>query len=524
MFDKEIPKELLEKLIDPVFFTETFGRVKGKDFKFDQREHLFDIYRDPHPRIILLAGRQVEKSETLSRKLIHQAFTNPYKVSVYSSPRQDQTYRFSNDRFRLSLKNSKYNGLLMNSVDKDTTTHMTFKNSHSIYFGSAWGGADNLRGISGDFLYIDEFQDIDEVSYATMMEMLSHSEFVTEQMINGKMSKLRGRLLVAGTPKQTGSLYEKLWKLSDMKEWNPKTKKWESQKDPSQCLFSGYLLPQTKMPWISEEEIDYKRLTYDEQRFENEVLGKFYSGLLKPLTMDMIEKCLDPSFQMWHKGKTDRACFMGLDYGGGRTAYTVATIVSENPETEQLEIVLCHRFEEKHLPTLVEKITNMITEYNVQGVVADTGFGAFQNQVLQDEFGNMVQGCFYVAGSREPDVVKENEDSTMLTVDRSYQIQQVIEMIKRERIRFPYANPDQIKWAFDHYTCIEAEPIQPTTGRSGYIRYIHPDGTNDDALHSLVYARLAWEMGSRVVDYSFGERSEFTMEKMLELEAGLFDI
>lgn len=519
---KEIPQEVIEKLKDPIFFTETFGRVKGMDFSFQNREHLFQIYRDPHPRVILLAGRQVEKSETISRKLIHQAFTNPFKTSVYASPRQDQTYRFSNDRFRSNLKNSKYGGILMNSVDKDTTTHVTFKNNHSIYFGSTWQGADNLRGISADFLYMDEFQDIDEVAFATLAEVLSHSEVISSVKINGKDTSLRGKILIAGTPKQTGSLYEKLWKLSDMKEWNPKTKTWEPQQDPEKCLFSGYSLPQTKMPWITEEEIEYKRKTYDEQRFTNEVLGQFYSGLLKPITMELIDQCCDHTFYMWEKGKPDRECYLGLDYGGGNSAFTVATIVSPDYENDKLDVVWIHKFEEKHLPSLVERISNIILDFNIQGVCADSGFGAYQNQVLQDRFGNMVQSVFYVAGAREPEEIKENDDGTLLTVDRSYQIQQIIELIRRKDIRFPFGHPELIQWAFDHYCCIEAEPVQPSSGRSGYIRYIHPSGTNDDALHSLVYARLAAEMGSRKVEYEYGETRESLLEGMLEWESNLF--
>jgi hypothetical protein len=263
------------------------------------------------------------------------------------------------------------------------------------------------------------------------------------------------------------------------------------------------------MPWITEEELEYKKKTYDEMKYVNEVEGQFYSGLMKPLTQDMIDKCLDPNFKMWTKGRSDRPCYMGLDWGGGNSAFTVVKIVSLNPITDQLELVYAEKFQERHIPTLVERLTNMITEFNVHGVVADSGFGAMQIQTLQDSFGNLVQGCFYVVGTREPEEIKENDDSTLLTVDRSYQLFETIDMIKEQQIRIPYADHDAISWTFPHYTCIESEPVQPTSGRSGYIRIIHPSGTNDDGLHALNYARLAYQMGSRSVEAELGDERVF---------------
>ncbi|MGG1219360.1 terminase family protein [Priestia endophytica] len=501
--------EMVEKLRDPVFFTETLGVVKGYDFSFEGREHLHDIYRDEHPRTIILASRQVEKSETVARKLIHNAFTQHNTTSLYVSPRHDQTIRFSNDRFYQSLKTSKGNGILAQSLVKQTASHYNFANNHTIYFGSAWNDGDSLRGVTADNICFDEFQDIEEGAYMTLSETLSHSDKVTEVKINGKINKLRGNIFITGTPKQTGSVYEKFWNLSDMREWNPKKKIWVPQQDPEKALFRGYHIVQEKMPWITKEELEYKKKTYDEMKYINEVKGEFYSGLAKPLTQDMIDGVLDPNFQMWHKGRTDRPSYMGIDWGGGNSAFTVVKIVAHNPITDQLDLIFAHRFQERHIPTLVEKINNMITNFNVQGVVADSGFGAMQIQTLQDTYGNLIQGCFYVVGTREPEEIKENDDSTLLTVDRSYQLFETIDMIKEKRIRMPYAHPEDIDWTFPHYTCIESEPVQPTSGRSGYIRIIHPSGTNDDGLHALNYARIAYEMGSRSVEAELGEERTF---------------
>jgi len=525
----KLSPEVIEKLKDPVFFTETFGTVKGHDFKFydpndptQDRRHLYEIYRDDHPRIILVAGRQVEKSETITRKIIHNAFTQPYRTSTYVAPRYEQATRFSSDRFLNALKQSK-GGILMQSIDKQTVTHYKFKNHHQLYIGSAWNDGDSLRGISGDFILFDEMQDIEEGSYSTLVETLSHSEVVTTVKINGKDTRLRGKVLMAGTPKQTGTLYERFWELSDKRVWDRKQQKWIPTQDPEKCLFRGYLLSQTMMPWITEEEIEYKRRTYDEMKFANEVLGEFYSGLLKPLTIEMIKPCLDPSKAFWSKAPAGRECFLGIDWGGGTSAYTVVTILSQNPITDKIELVYVDRFQEMHIPTQVEMIHKLIERFNVKGVVADSGFGAMQIQMLQDYWGNMVKSAFYVVGSREPELIRENDDGTQLVIDRNYQLFETIDLFKERKIEIPYAYPallDDV--VFKHYTCVEAKPVTPTSGKTGYISLIKPSGANDDALHSLNYARIALEYGTRQLDYELGDRREFDLDYLLDIESRLF--
>ncbi|WLR49580.1 terminase family protein (plasmid) [Halobacillus litoralis] len=518
----EFNKEQVEVLKDPVNFTETFGTVKGKDFKFydpddpkEDRRHLEDIYRDPHPRKIILSSRQVEKTETVVRNMLHKAFTVPHVTQVYASPRLDQTYRFSNDRLRAGLKQSKGNGVLMNSLDKDSTKHMTFHNHHQMYFGSTYGEADSLRGITADYLYFDEFQDMEEEGIATLLETLSHSEITTDVEINGEITTLRGKVLITGTPKNTGSLYEQYWELSDQRYWDTEKKEWIPQKDPSKCLFRGYHMSQEMMPWITDQEIEYKRQTYSEQKFINEVKGEFYSGLAKPLQWSDIEPNLKYATSLYRKLPITREAYMGIDWGGGQSAFTVVTILAPNPETDKLEMVYVEKFEEKHIPDQIRKINQLMEDFNVTGVVADLGFGQAQIQMLQEKWGNMVQSCYYTAGSKNPEDINESEDGMKLTVDRSNQLFKVFDLFKGEEIEIPYSNPDALKEIFQHYTCVEAEPVAPSSGRTGYTKVIKPNSKNDDALHSLNYAHIAYQIGSQKVDYTEGETREFTPENDL---------
>ena len=82
---------------DPVQWTLRTRILKGKPFSFDQREHLLPIYRDTHPRIIVVKARQLEMTEWLVNWLIYKLTTYPFTTAVYTAPRMDQVSRFSQD-------------------------------------------------------------------------------------------------------------------------------------------------------------------------------------------------------------------------------------------------------------------------------------------------------------------------------------------------------------------------------------------------------------------------------------------
>lgn len=56
----------------------------------------------------------------------------------------------------------------------------------------------------------------------------------------------------------------------------------------------------------------------------------------------------------------------------------------------------------------------------------------------------------------------------------------------------------------EQFTCIESETAEPL-GKS-YVKYTHPEETNDDVLHAAGYAYLAWLVsnGSEWVWARFG--------------------
>lgn len=84
-------------ITDPVIFTEAFLTVSDGDdgivpFRFDKpekgeyRNYLFDMYRDKDPRIVVVTGRQVEKSTMCRNKILADMCTNEGLTALYSAP------------------------------------------------------------------------------------------------------------------------------------------------------------------------------------------------------------------------------------------------------------------------------------------------------------------------------------------------------------------------------------------------------------------------------------------------------
>jgi hypothetical protein len=95
------PQEAIEDnpdvMTDSVFFCEAFLTVPDGDagivpFRFDKpekgeyRNYLFPMYRDESPRIVVVTGRQVEKSTMCRNKILADMCTNEGLTALYSAP------------------------------------------------------------------------------------------------------------------------------------------------------------------------------------------------------------------------------------------------------------------------------------------------------------------------------------------------------------------------------------------------------------------------------------------------------
>lgn len=537
------PQEALEDnpnvATDPVFFCEAFLSIPdGEDgivpFRFDKpekgeyRNYLFDMYRDEHPRIVILTGRQVEKTSMCRNKILADMHLNEGLSALFASPRAEQVSRFSAERIDNAIRDSQ-GGILKDSLlkkGKATSTFKQFDSKCNLFLYSAWADADSIRGISCQRAYLDEQQDITASAREVIEECLAHAH-------NG------GQMSHFGTPKNSGSEFHRLWQLSDMKEWfiecqNPKCKhtqkmtmnnifkpdenkpayfgctKCKKELDRSKgrwiaenkegAKMSGYHITQLMCSWINADSILYKKATYSHQKFSNEVLGEFFNVFGKTLDMQNIMDCTDGNMSLpvkGHKGPN----YMGVDWGSGNNSFSVITILGEEEvdgEDGKKEKKLAYRFVKKYnvsgYGAVLSDIHKLQKAFNVENKVIDIGDARRQFEELLVEYPNSVAACQYVLALKNP--YKWDKKTRIHTIDRSYQIEKVIDMFHKKKIIIPYDKltiqvTDQLGWLFEHLTSLEAEWVEPTSGNTGYTRYLHSNP--DDGFQSLAYALLAYE-------------------------------
>lgn len=508
-------------LKDPIKFTEKTGTVKGKPFRFAHRGHLYDVYRDPHPRIVIVAGRQVEKSETVNRKLIYHGWTRPHTTITYTAPRNEQVTRFVNDRFRKAIADS-VNGILENSIDKkrDAKTAIGISNKTIFYFGSAWAEGDALRGISGDMVFFDEVQDITQTAIESIEKSVSHSE------IKDPVTELNGKCFYTGTPKQKGSYYDRvLWGQSDQKKWcvtceycghkqfmtmknvmvqnegtdkerryfgclecekelNRENGEWIPTK-PHNKMYSGYLFNQLNMPWISANQIWRDFQTMDSMTFHNEVLGEFFSGNEQPISYEDVLKNTDRTLGL--KKNSLVPTVMGIDYGSGGKSKTIITIGHRAYHKGKKKLVIDYLENctiDNH-EELVAHIMRLKEKFMVEKIVGDIGYGSYEAQKLYEAYGREAIACRYVSYQNDPKK-REYKGNYTLQVDRTYSMDKLVDMFHREEIVIPYKNPEEVEFFFDHYTALELTFTESTTSTG---RKLYDHSTPDDAFHSLNYVR-----------------------------------
>lgn len=538
-------KAMRNALKDPVQFTEKTGTVKGNPFKFAHRGHLHQVYRDPHPRLVIVAGRQVEKSETVLRKLIFHGWTRSHTTITYTAPRAEQTTRFVNDRFRKAISDST-KGVLEQDVDKkrDAKTAIGVTNKTIFYFGSAWADGDALRGIAGDMVFFDEVQDITQTAIESIEKSVSHSD------IQDPKTELNGRCFYTGTPKQKGTYYDRvLWSQSDRKKWSVKcvhcgeeqfmtmqnimlsgegTEKerhyfgctscsQELDRENGEWLatapqnkhYSGYLFSQLNMTWISANQIQRDFQTMDAMTFANEVLGEFYSGNEQPLSYEDVLKCTDKNLKL--KTSSDIETVLGVDYGSGGKSKTIIHIGHKGVHKGKKKLILdyvenCKITDHEEL---VAHINRLVDRFNVNKIMGDIGYGSYEAQKLYETHGKSAVAVRYVSYVNDPKK-REYKGNYTLQVDRTYSMDRTIDMFHKEEVVIPYAEPDKVEFFFDHYTALELNFTESTTGTG---RKLYDHSTPDDSFHALNYVREGtFELENRF-EWAGAERESWEEEK-----------
>jgi hypothetical protein len=477
-------------LSDPVTFIEKYVRNPKdptKPFSFEKRDYLLPLYRDMSKKIVIVKSRQMEITEFAVNMLIYWSLKHP-GVYVYAQPTLPKVARFSKDRLRKQIQRSP---TLKKFLGETDVKRIEFGES-VIYLYSTFGEMDTLRGIPADAVILDEVQDMDISALAVAEEMLSHSDFK--------------RMWLIGTPKEAGSKFEELWNMSDKKEWDAEKKMWIPTNTDRETFYSGYHITQ-KMAiglWMTEEEIERKRKTYTKQRFVNEVLGEFYSGIGRPVSFEDVWRCFTPLIKkgVLEKG---RQYYAGIDWGVGRKAYTVFVLMTpmlkEYPDIYYYDVVYVKRIDYPEISQHVEECKNLIKKFNPLAIGCDIGMGYVQNQELYKTFGSIIVNVQYL---NRPDKTFEVEPSifgTFAKVDRTTWIDLFYDKITKGLLRIYEDEDDDIKeWIVNNILAEYPEVEELPSGRR-IKKWVHDSEQTDDLLHALIYSMVAFETRKEIVGH-----------------------
>lgn len=480
--------------LDPVKWTTQTRFVRNNVFTFDKRPYLLPIYRDSSQRIYIKKGRQTEISELLINLILHNGWKYPGTTHNYLADRQSHTYKFSN--IRMKIEAIQKSPLLQKIIQlkNHTTTQMIFNNGSVANFLSSWNGFIESESIPADFTYVDEIQNTELENFASLLSSMDHSD--------------HKRLYGVGIGTIEGSEWDKLFKQTTYSSWNNESQSW-IPKNPN-AKWSGYRLPQTLVPYITAAEIEAKRLEFPPAKFAIQVMGDSVKGDAVPLALSDIQKVQIPNLSWTMPANVDHLAgpvFIGLDWGGGTKAYTVAFIGQYiNIDIPIWRLLYATRIADTNTEDQIRKVSNLIDAYNPIMGVQDLGGGTRQMQEIDNKYGHSIVKCNFAAPIQDPIQHDKLYSHNLIKVNRSYALEAVFDQIKRPyiddlnkaiyRAQIPRIADKDIAWLMDDYTSMYGENAKTASGQE-YIRYDKAPESTNDGLMANVYFQIAFTLWKR---------------------------
>ncbi|MCA9087232.1 MAG: phage terminase large subunit family protein [Planctomycetaceae bacterium] len=483
---------------------DAFVHLRGRSIDFSGRPYLPSIYASSARRIVLRCSRQVEKTTFLCNVVLHTVTTMPGVRVIVVFPRQDQAGVFAKSRLMPMITESPVISkvLLGPQGRRPQVMHMQFRNGSEVYIRAAFHSADAVRGIDGDFLLIDEFQDIAGGDLPVLEETLSHSA--------------HRRVCLTGTPKSVDNHLEDVFRRSTANEWrvpcacghqvfldekvlgpegpmcpecrqtiDPATGLWVPR-NPQSAWGAGFTLNHLATPWLNYPELLERHDSYNPALFRNECLGlpTFLGDHI--VTREEVEACCGsrPMARCLDDVPVDgqRSLIAGIDWGGGAVSRTV--LVIGFIRDDRFIVVHMVRFPAVEDPNeILRQVRQCCQRFRVVAVAADGGGnGNVYNNLLLHELPSIagLYAMLYSAAGQQP--TQRAGRLWNWTIGRSPSLGMVFTRIKKHRVEFPRL--EDSRSFLDEIWCEVAE----YDDHQRTIRYTHPETQPDDTLHATNYA------------------------------------
>ena len=138
-----------------------------ENFSFGERGYLQTVYDCQSPRILMMCGRQVEKSTTLANKMLAYSCLIPHFKTLYVSPSSTQTKEFSKTRIKEMLETCPDLRTWFPPNLVDNILEKKAINRSQITLRYAFLNADRCRGLSADLIALFLSCRKDFILYAT---------------------------------------------------------------------------------------------------------------------------------------------------------------------------------------------------------------------------------------------------------------------------------------------------------------------------------------------------------------------
>lgn len=509
-------------------------KVKGQPFSLNGREQFSVLFSEEMVReLIVMSGRQLGKSMSLSRSELYDAMCIPNFQRLYIAPLQEQARIYSDlyvsEAIKSSplaekLQQSDMYGVLSDAKIIKSTGHQSFANGSGIMLTYAKSSADRVRGRFADAIDFDEVQDQSPDVVPIVQESLTASGY--------------GCSRYTGTAKVTENFIEAKWQKSSMCEWVMKCQHCGYynipnldgrvlemiQADGMHCLhcgrrldvsvgqwvaaypdrmktFRGYHIPQVVCPFIVDNKNNWDKLLHKLMNgvlatFIQENLGISYSVGQRLLTMQHIRRqCVLPSTKTLQdeiKRNPGRYSFIvaGIDWGGAElTSFTVITVIGIRANG-RIDVLWARRYRGFDPDEQMLDIARICRFYNVTAVAADAGMGLDKNQILSKRFGLPIVQMQY---TRQLKLFGRNQSRGRTNVVQCWTIDKVMALdvlflaIRNRRIFFPKEES-----FVSTYTPDLLSPYETTTEVGGLTHrlYLRSEAQPDDFCHALCFASM----------------------------------
>ena len=505
-------------------------RIKGEPYSISDRPQFGVMFeKELYPDQIILSGRQLGKSVSLSRSEVFLGISIPQFQQLYVAPLQEQTRRYSDlyltEAIRscplaTRLQSKELFAMFSDAKLISATGHQTFAIGTGIQLTYAKTSADRARGIMADMIDFDEIQDQESDPVEIISESLTSSKY--------------GCRRFTGTAKVTENLIEYKWQQSSMCEWvmkcehcgtwaipnmdgnvlemigadgmhclhcnarlNVRNGKWVAAHPDRMDTFRGFHIPQVVCPAIVDDVAKWQRLlrkltTGTLATFIQENLGISYSVGQRLLTRAHIQRqSILPStktLQEEIKSNPHRYSYVvaGVDWGGAElSSFTVVTVVGIRPDG-RIDTLWARRYRGFDPDEQMTDIAHICRFYGVDAVGADIGMGLDKNILLAKRFGLPIVQIQY---TRQHKLFGINQSEGRTNTVKCWTIDKVMALdilfiaIRNGRIFFP-------KDGFEIYTDDLLSPYETTTEVGGmpHRLYLRNAARPDDFCHALCFA------------------------------------